>query len=178
MDQDFVDYVLVGLGDEYCDVLGYATAGMDSGNEKKLQPLNFKDCTFLPGEGHITFLISNNKSGQQTYAEISEIQIRKNADEINSEISDEPVIINAAGKLDQGKTFSKLKQNRLKSYTQLYGGMPTSSAFDLAVACVSLKDKKLYPLPGSKEKEEVQKKTITCLEYCQEDEFNIYMIKS
>ncbi|MEJ2543396.1 MAG: beta-ketoacyl synthase chain length factor, partial [Calditrichaceae bacterium] len=29
LDQDVVDYVLLGLGDEYCDVLGYAAEGMN-----------------------------------------------------------------------------------------------------------------------------------------------------
>jgi 3-oxoacyl-[acyl-carrier-protein] synthase II len=177
LNQDLVDYVLVGLGDEYCDVLGYAAAGMNSGKANDLNPLDFENCTFLPGEGHITFLISNEKSEQQGYAKISEIQMRKNVEEINSIISDDPVIVNASGKVDQGKTLSKLKQNRLKSYTSLYGGMPTSSAFDLAVACLSFKDKKLYPVPGLKDNKEVLDNTIACLEFCQEDEFNVYRLK-
>jgi len=165
------------LGDEYCDVLGYAAAGLGAGKQKDLQPLNFNDCTFLPGEGHITLLVSKEKSGQQTYAILHDIQIRKSVDEINHTISDEPVIINAAGKLDQGKTLSKLKQNRINSYTGLYGGMPIGGAFNLAVACVSLKDRKLYPMPGSQDKEKVLDNTIICLEYCRDDEFNIYRLE-
>ena len=86
------------------------------------------------------------------------------------------MILNAAGILEQGESFSKLNLNQLRSYTNLYGGFPTSSAFDLAVACVSLKDKKLYPMPGSLKKEEKLENAITCLEYCRQDEFNIYKL--
>ena len=178
LDQNIVDHVLVGLGDEYCDVLGYASIGIDSSKGKELKPLNYMDCTFLPGEGHITFLISNDKTGQPTYATISEIQIRKNIDDTNKIIYDDPIIINAMGKLNQGKTFSKLKQNRVNSYTELYGGMPISGAFDMAVACLSLKDKKLYPMPGSNINKTVLENSITCLEYCQDEEFNIYKFES
>jgi 3-oxoacyl-[acyl-carrier-protein] synthase II len=177
LDQNVVDYVLVGLGDEYCNVLGYAATGMNSGLEKALQPLNFKHCTFLPGEGHITFLVAKDKTRLEGYAEISDIQIRKDVNEVNTIIQSNPVIINSSGNSNQGKTFARLKQNHLKSYTNLYGGTPTSSAFDLAVACVSLKDKKLYPVPGSQEKDAVLGNTIICLEYCQKDEFNIYRLE-
>lgn len=176
LNQDIVDYVLLGLGDEYCDVLGYAATGMNSSKQKKLQPLKFKDCTFLPGENHITFLIAKDKAGQKAYAKIFDIQVRKDVNEVNKIVQSEPVIINSVGKSNQGISFSKLKHNHLKSYTNLYGGTPTSSAFDLAVACVSLKDKKLYPVPGTKEKEEALDNTINCLEYCQKDEFNIYRL--
>lgn len=177
LDQDIVDYVLVGLGDEYCDVLGYAMAGMNSGQKKELEPLNFDMCSFLPGEGHITFLITKNNIKQNGYATLSEIQIRKNVSDVNSLDFDETTIVNASGILEQSISFSKLNLNQLKAYTNLYGGSPTSSAFDLSIACVSLKDKKLYPSLGSQEKEKKLENSITCLEYCRDGDFNIYKLK-
>lgn len=178
LEQDIVDYVLVGLGDEYCDVMGYAAAGLNTDKEKELDPLDFENCTYLPGEGHITFLIAKDSIGHKGYATLSEMQMRKNASDVNEIDFFEPVIINASGILEQSRSFSKLKLNRFSSYTNLYGGFPTNSAFDLAVACVSMNDKKRYPVPGSKDKEETLENAITCMEYCREDEFNIYKLKS
>ena len=56
--------------------------------------------------------------------------------------------------------------------------MPISGAFDMAVACLSLKDNKLYPMPGFNMNETVLENSITCLEYCQDEEFNIYKFES
>ena len=176
LDQGIVDYVLIGLGDEYCDVLGYAVSGMNAGLNREIDPLDFNTCSFLPGEGHITFLVSKPDSLHKNYAKIDNILIRKTQDEIHEMLSGQTVIINASGKSDQAKAFGNLKQNNLKSYTGLYGGMPTGSAFDLAVACLSLKDKKLYPIPGSDEEVTQLNATITCLEYCRENEFNLYKL--
>jgi 3-oxoacyl-[acyl-carrier-protein] synthase II len=178
LDQDIVDYVLVGLGDEYCDVLGYAAAGMDAGKEKNMRPLDFENCTYLPGEGHITFLVSNAGTVNKKYADIEEIGIRYSIDQTQNSISNKPVIINASGRLDQAPGYSGLGRSHMLSYTGLYGGMPTASAFDIAVACLSLKDKILYPMPGVEGKEADLNEAIMCLEYCRNDEFNVYRLKS
>ena len=53
-----VDYVLAGVGDEYCEVRGYATLLSGSKN---------KDCSYLPGEGFVAFLLGGeNRQGYGT----------------------------------------------------------------------------------------------------------------
>jgi len=194
LDQNIVDYVLVGLGDEYCDVLGYSAAGLDAGKKEKIQPFEFDLCTYLPGEGHITFLMANSFGAKNKYANIEKIQLRKKFTEIDTTNlqSSEALIINTNGWRSHGKTFSKINMNEIRvgAYASLYGSMPIGCAFDLAIGAICLKEKKLFLIPEITTNQQMPSnaisgitdisgnKNITCLEYCDRDEFNLYTLSS
>lgn len=192
LDQGIVDFVLAGLGDEYCDVLGYAAAAMNAGKTTQLQPFNFRDCTFLPGEGHITFLFSGDGREKTKYGVIKKMTLRRKIDTVVAELSEtsNPLMINACGWRTQNESFAKLIFNDrpLAAYTGLYGSMPIGAALDLAIAAISLKEKTLFPAPqGSmlsnqnlkiiRKKQILRNTAISCLEYCDQDEFNIYQLE-
>ena len=89
----------------------------------------------------------------------------------------------ANGDKTKGNSYRSLKRNSLFAYSPLYGGMPSGSGFDLAIAALSLKEGKLYP--GSKssgvftssikaEKEVLSKgSSIGCIEYDGNNNFSM-----
>jgi len=161
LEEDTVDYVLAGLGDEYCHVLGYAATTMGAGESAKLEPLDLERCTFLPGEGHITFVLGRKQKSR--YPAFQDIKIRQNADAINSNTAwqNRPVILGASGRKDQSTSFKNLDLSLLRPdvYGHLFGSMPVGSAFDIAMAALSADDQGAL-----------------CIEYCDRDAFNCYVL--
>lgn len=180
--EDVVDYVLAGAGDEYCDVLGYAAAGF-RGSDKKLLP---------PGEGHITFVLSNDSFAKGKYGKIDEIIVRKKASEIDIESPGSPdaVFLSSNGTVLEESSFSEidLKHAKVADYTSLYGKMPAGSGFNIAAAAISLKEKTLYPSPVTNTQYDIQSNIISkkenlkgharisCIEFGDRDEFNFYVL--
>lgn len=148
-----VDYVLAGVGDEYCDVRGYATVLSGSRNISGLRPLSFDECTYLPGEGFVAFLLGK-ESAEKDYGRVIDIRTGKpGADIFNGH---DAVFLAANGEQDAGKHYKSLitGDNKFRAYSSLYGGMPVGNGFDMAIAALSLKEGVLYPSPGQNSKPE------------------------
>lgn len=187
-----VDYIIAGLGDEYCDVLGYSAVAYGAGNSDSIQPFNFKTCTFLPGEGYVTYLLTRD-SEKSMYGNIEKININKPVSEIEEEIlsDSKAVLLSAKGIISENESFEKidLTNKKVAAYSPLYGSMPVTAAFDISTALVSLKDKVIYPSPQNEansdegmniinQKIKLDKNSsITCIELAEKDSFNIYVLK-
>lgn len=161
LEEGIVDYVLVGLGDEYCPVLGYAATTMGAAEATTLEPLDLERCTFLPGEGHITFVLG--RSQKSPYPAIQEIKIRQSAEAINGNTAwqNQRIILGANGRRDQSTSFKKLNLSFLRPdvYGHLFGSMPVGCAFDIAMAALLADDRGAI-----------------CIEYCDRDAFNCYVL--
>lgn len=163
LNEGTVDYVLTGFGDEYCDVLGYAAASLGAVSPE-LDPLDFDRCSFLPGEGMVTFLLGNANHLSGKYGRIEQLKIRTPIAKLQQMFhsSLRSVFIAANGNEREGRTYQKITDWQLPvaAHAALYGGMPTGAAFEIAITALSLS--KAQPL--------------VCTEYCGEDEVNIYQL--
>jgi len=167
LEQEAADYVLAGFGDEYCDVLGYAAASLRDGQIQTMEPLNFKMCSFLPGEGHVTFLLG--RADRDTpYGSLETRGLFLNAKEVNRLLQDRPIVYLAAnGNSDDGAVFQKLDvpENTLV-HAGWFGGMPLNAAFELATAAVQVQQESAKNV-----------QSVICVEYAGKERFNVYEVK-
>ena len=158
-----VDYVLAGFGDEFCDVLGYAAAGFSGNTVQENQPLNFERCSFSPGQGHVTFLLSSAETDTK-YGKLNLVHFGLSAEVTNEFLSkkDNPVYLAANGNQIEGASYSQLKAaGETASHAHIFGSMPLGAAFEIAVAAIDSKQ------TGQK---------ISCVEYAGRERFNLYSI--
>lgn len=139
-----VDYVLAGVGDEYCDVRGYATHLSGSRGSSDIMPFSFDECSYLPGEGFVTFLLGKVPT-DKAYCNL--IRCETGRAEISGD--HKTLFLAANGEQDTGRFYKPLedKSRRLLAYSPLYGGMPVGNGFDIAIAALSLKEGVVYPFP-------------------------------
>ncbi len=155
LETGLVDYVLAGLGDEYCDLMGYSLGSMKAHPAKEMHPAIFDKCSFLPGEGHVTFLLGRDDTPGRI--KVTGAQLRANPDEV--ELLDN-VILSANGDPETGKVYealaSRSKSHRI--FTKNWGGMPTAIGLDLAATAL------VDDLP------------VSCCEACGNGEVNVYTV--
>jgi 3-oxoacyl-[acyl-carrier-protein] synthase II len=187
-----VDFVIAGLGDEYCDVLGYSAVGYGVSGQHRIQPFEYQNCTFLPGQGFLTYLLSRD-SGTGKYGIIDGIEMNLSVPETEERIHSlpGPVFLSAKGIFSENESFKKidLTGRQTAAYSSLYGGMPVTAAFDIGAALVFLEDGIVYPPPPSgispDTKLEVIDRSIpldqvsglTCVECSGKDSFNLYHLR-
>ncbi len=158
LETGLVDYVLAGLGEEYCDLMGYSLASMKAHPATEMHPEDFSRCSFLPGEGHVAFLLGREDVPGR--CKINRAQLRCAPEDA---ILEESAVFTADGNPESGKVFAKLA-GKVKDYdifTQYWGGMPTGIGFDLAAASL-----KCGEASGA----------ISCCEYCGNGEINVYSL--
>jgi 3-oxoacyl-[acyl-carrier-protein] synthase II len=147
------DFVLAGVGDEYCAVRGYATAGLGASDCPGIRPFCFDQCTFLPGEGFATFLVARDSSTDRGYGKLENIIAGKRPERMHLSLLDsmDALFISANGNRTEAKAFKGLDPAKKKvgAYSPLYGGLPVGPGFDIAIALLSLKEKRLYASPDS-----------------------------
>ncbi|MFQ5589523.1 MAG: beta-ketoacyl synthase N-terminal-like domain-containing protein [Phycisphaerae bacterium] len=148
-----VDYVLAGMGDEYCPVLGYAIHRLSTGPSSTIDArcVDRRPCS--PGEGFVVFLLGNPTAGGR-YGRIREITCVDCPSQLDAGnlASHRAVFLCAHGGSGCARTYRKadLASAAVACYSPLYGSMPLGLAFDLAVAGVSLHDGRLYPTRESR----------------------------
>lgn len=182
LEEGTVDYVLAGVGDEYCEVRGYSTILSGSENVSTMKPFAYNDCTFLPGEGFVSFLLGSKK-GSKAYGSISSIE-KGRGNPVKS-WDHNTLFMAANGDRSTGCHYDKLQNEKelTKLYSPLYGGMPVGQGFDVAIAALSLKEGKLYPSPevSGAEQDQADSQTreishidsIACLQYDDNGNFGL-----
>jgi 3-oxoacyl-[acyl-carrier-protein] synthase II len=196
LEEGITDYVLAGVGDEYCNVLGYAVNQFTSGTVKELKPFQLNQSTYIPGEGFITFLLSKKShiAGKSSkYGCLSRISVSCSLNEKLPEA--EAFFLSTNGSSETGKTLKKLSFDKMPhipvvSYSPSYGSMMTGAGFEIAAALLSLKNLRIYP--AHEEKKDISEKwnildkekplkqdaRLCCIEAGNNDEYNLYQISS
>jgi len=138
-----VDYVLAGVGDEYSEVSSYAAHLLGAEDVTAMKPLAFDECSYIPGEGFVTFLLGRKPSAKQ-YCQIDTVESGKNTAFADMELN--ALFLAANGDKETGRYYKALElpDTGLFSYSPLYGGMPVGQGFDLAAAALSLKEGSCY----------------------------------
>lgn len=135
-----VDYVLAGMGDEYCPLRGYSTAALYPGGcSGAMRPLSLDQCSHIPGEGFVSFLLG--KEGVEGgYCRLTGATAGR-FDALPGPVHEQVFIAanGSSGTAGYYKPILGAKKN-VAAYASLYGGMPTGNGFDVAFAAISLRD--------------------------------------
>lgn len=135
-----VDYVLAGMGDEYCALSGYAMAVLNpTGCSGPMRPLSFDACSHIPGEGFIAFLLGK-EDAEGGYCRLAGATAGRFDAVARS--AHEQVFIAANGARETAGYYRPLlnAKKSVSAYAPLYGGMPTGGGFDVAFAALSLRE--------------------------------------
>ncbi|MDT8317021.1 MAG: beta-ketoacyl synthase N-terminal-like domain-containing protein [bacterium] len=147
LDSGAVDYVLAGVGDEYSKVNSYAAHLMGAEGVEAMKPFAFDECSYIPGEGFVTFMLGKKASPRQ-YGRIDKVLSGKDTSLADRELN--ALFLSANGDKETGRYYKALElpHTGLFSYSALYGGMPVGQGFDLAAAALSLKEGVYYRSSG------------------------------
>ncbi|HEY3278479.1 MAG TPA: beta-ketoacyl synthase N-terminal-like domain-containing protein [Syntrophorhabdaceae bacterium] len=143
-----VERVLFGAVDEYCDVLGYCWRrffGVER-SSAGTEPFLFDRQSAVLGEGAAFFLLSGKRERENGYGCITGAltEYRDSAHLLQGK--EGLFILGADGHKESGSRYRQLitKEMNVASYAPLYGSFPTNMAFDMAAACASIKERKIF----------------------------------
>lgn len=183
-----VDYVLAGVGDEYSAITGYGANLSGAKEVEDIQPFEFNECTYIPGEGFVAFMLGN-LSSEKRYCKIDQVRSGRGNDLAIDQF--DAVFLAANGEKEAGKHYLPLKGagKNFLAYSPLYGGMPVGQGFDVAAAALSLKNKSIYPSPdfssssskGSTISKKIlpsEKSSIGCLQYDKDGNHSLISLSS
>jgi 3-oxoacyl-[acyl-carrier-protein] synthase II len=137
LDNEVVDRVLLGLGDENCPVRGYSVANMSSGFSE-VRPFDTENCSYIPGEGFVCFLLGRD-------SEASHAVLGNNRDDGTY------YFLAANGEREGSSGYSQLLESgkRCAAYSPFFGSMPLGIGLDIAIAALSIRQGRIYPTPAS-----------------------------
>ncbi len=180
-----VDYVIAGVGDEYHETVGYSIESIKKmqpakQKEDKIKPFVLNKSSYIPGEGFVTFILGNGPG----YCSINSILIRNSLGTAYYNNADY-LILSSNGNCRLNNTLKKLNLTKpTAAYTPYYGSMMIGTGFDIAIAALALKNRRLLPSPSvetdyvfkiiAKEVILNENSTIGCLELGDIDEYNYY----
>ncbi len=153
LQRDQVDLVLLGLGDEYDPLRGYAFANLRQSDKGGIEPFDFQGCSGLPGEGFAAFVLG--RDAETAHGRIEQVHYGHGAEirRANRERVEwlDALIIGAHGDRDEGPVYRRAVGYGgppVSAYAPLWGASPTAAALDLAAACVCLGEGVLYGSPS------------------------------
>jgi 3-oxoacyl-[acyl-carrier-protein] synthase II len=153
LEEGRVDSVLLGGVDEYCDVLGYCRHRLFGDQEaggQGMNPLAFHLQTAVPGEGAAFFLLTKAEEGSRPpYGFIKDMEMGRGYRGKLEMPGETLFFIGADGHKLCGSYYGRTlpEEATVACYTPLYGSLPVGPAFDLAIACLSIKEKRVFPSP-------------------------------
>ena len=184
-----IDAVLFGGVDEYCDVLGYSWQRFFGSTQNTcIEPLNWDLQSAVAGEGSAFFLLTRDDGDQPKYGFIADIQTGHISNGGPDIAGDTILFLGADGHKLCGPLYPHhiSEGTRAASYTPLYGSFPVNTAFDMAIAALSLKENKIFATPGCRPnksglkishiEQNLESKSIGCLKFGCNGEFGMVML--
>jgi len=147
-----VERVLFGAIDELSDLIGYTwyrQRGMT--RPEPMSPLDISRQTAIPGEGSAFMVLSRRKETQPAYCTLGAVTVGRclTPESLRNALGGEPLVIAADGRREVGARYATLVEGtQLACFTSLYGCMPASPAFDLAIGALMLKNGCTYATTG------------------------------
>ena len=145
-----VDYVLAGVGDECHAVLEYSLRQMSPIRADVLEPLDYPRCSYVPGEGFVSFLLTRNDDGPSYGALDEPVYLKPTELEQLGKTERSLLILAACGDARLAEAYRRIARSHspVAVYSPLYGSLPTGMGFDLAAAAIACRDGMLYPSAG------------------------------
>ncbi len=183
-----VEAVLLGVVDEYCQVLGYCWERYFGEQiSSKMRPLDFDHFSAVPGEGAAFFLLQAEADCAAKYGIIDSVVMGQLWGSRPTLIPGQPLVLGCEGHpLNGGIYRQQLPENAsVACYTPLYGAAPVTQGFDLAVAALTLKRGEMFPsadsggdyYSGSVVTEARKVNRLTCLRYGFGGEYAVIQLK-
>jgi 3-oxoacyl-[acyl-carrier-protein] synthase II len=143
-----VDRVLFGALEELSELIGYAWYRQrGKALHPGISPLMTGLESALPGEGAAFFLLSCREEQQESYCDLENVTTGRAPK--SAVTTGELLLLAADGRKEYGARYAALAdKSTIACFTPLYGSMPATPAFDLAVAALMLKQGRTYPSPS------------------------------
>jgi 3-oxoacyl-[acyl-carrier-protein] synthase II len=146
-----VDRVLFGAVEELSELIGYAWYRQRGlAHNPVMAPLWTGVETAVPGEGAAFLLLSRKKETRDGYCLLDQVTTGRCLKPGFLPSSDDLLVLGADGRSENGAAYSILAEKAtIACFTLLYGSMPCSPAFDIAIAALMLKEGKTFASPES-----------------------------
>ncbi len=143
LDRGLTDYVLVGAGDEYHELVGFqleALGGWPA--DGRIRPLEFTRCTYVPGETFVTVLLGREGIAPPRWGLLEEPAFAPRGPGVDELLGGGPVFLAAKGEEAAGEAYREIARgDRLVAApTPLWGANPTCDAMTTLAAAVTLAD--------------------------------------
>ena len=181
-----VDAVIFGGVDEYCNVLGYGWQRFFGlGHKADMRPLEFEYQSAIAGEGAAFFLLTLENGDKPKYGYIADVQIGHGSISAPKIAENNLLILGADGHKLSGSHYARHtpQGNQAAIYSPLYGSIPIGSAFDIAIAALSIKECKVFAsskYAGNNsglnmvwKEQDLNSKPICCLKFSCSGEFGV-----
>lgn len=139
-----VDAVLLGAVDEINDVLLYCYQSFWPNDiPQEIYPLDYDRQSAIPGEGAAFMLLARDEGNTPPYGYIESASWQNTAE--NTTPEDSMIIAGADGHRGCGQKYQKLLKltdpENIKTYSDIYGSLPSGQMFDLALASIAAQNK-------------------------------------
>jgi 3-oxoacyl-[acyl-carrier-protein] synthase II len=142
-----VDEVLLGAVDEYCPVRGYSnlrlpcSAGPVNRNDKKMSEPE------VLGEGAAFLLLSRDIGDDFSYPKIIDVQQGNIDYDCLAWSRNDLIILEDMQNRSCERIYNKLHASKLcaGNFSHIYGRLPVGQAFDLVIAVLMIRNRKIYP---------------------------------
>lgn len=144
--EDRVDAVLVGGTDEFCKALAYEWYCCHMPPDQPPPQLPLNHVPPMVGEGACFFVLSRAGKRASSYAVIDQAALERRATGSAVPSGASAYIVSTDRSKEQIQALDQMlpPNAALAAYPHIYGMMPVGSAFDLAIAALSLKQNKLF----------------------------------
>ena len=186
LEEGRVDLVLFGAVDEYCNVLGYCWQRFfGEVNRPIMTPLSLDRQSAIPGEGSAFFLLSKEMTGSSGCGAIVDVDMGRLDSKRIISSREEIFFLGADGHKRCDGLYNDFMPpgSEAACYSPLYGSLPIGTAFDMAIAALSIREGKIFASPESvadqdgfkiiKETSGIIAKSITCLKLAKDNEFGM-----
>jgi|GEM_PF-181601 len=142
-----VDEVLFGAVDEYCPVRGYSSLRLPCRNSSINRNGKKVSEPEVLGEGAAFLLLSREKDDCFSYPKVIDV-LQGNIDyDCQSLSRNDLIILEDMQNRYCERIYNKLQVSELcaGSFSHIYGRLPVGQAFDLVIAVLMLRNRKVYP---------------------------------
>jgi 3-oxoacyl-[acyl-carrier-protein] synthase II len=151
--RDAVARVVLIADDEFHPVLGYGLRGLGRcAPDGRMRPLAFDRASWVPGETCVAFVLERPGDEPSRWGRLgSPVPFRGPLPLAATAGAGAPVFLAARGDPDEGRGYAAALPIAapVAAYSPLWGANPTSEAMTLAVAAVTLAERRLFPVPDA-----------------------------
>lgn len=180
-----VDRVLFGAVEELSELISYAWYRQrGTANKPEITPLLSRVESAIPGEGAAFLLLTRWEEVQDSYCQLDQVTTGRHLKPGFLSSPHDLLVLGADGRIEKGDYYARLSEkSNVACFTSLYGSMPGSPAFDIAIAALMLKEGKTFASPGSGACDFsasvaaggkiLENQRVTCLSLSEDDSFGL-----
>ncbi|TRZ53822.1 beta-ketoacyl synthase [bacterium] len=188
LDEGRVDRVLFGAVDEYCQVLGYCWERFfGSASVHAVTPFDFTRQSAIVGEGAAFFVLSQGETGTR-YGTIDDIGLSNLTGGVPLLPEKTAFFLGTDGHRQCSASYDAIVPvgALVAAYAPLYGSLPVGQAFDLAIAALAIRDRRIPASPVKAEginrwkiigDEKLDERAICCLKADATGNYGLLTIK-